>query len=59
MILSNELKNVISAVSVAQTPTSNMAKEFGFGSLQKELNLFETSGVRTRCYSVPNVPYSQ
>jgi hypothetical protein len=45
--LSNEQQNAISAVSVVQTSTSNTAKEFEFGSLHKELNLFETSGVRT------------
>jgi hypothetical protein len=44
MSLSNELQNAISAVSVVQTST---AKEFEFGSLHKEFNLFETSGVRT------------
>jgi hypothetical protein len=47
MLLSNELKNAISAVSVVQTSTSKTQKEFEFGSLHKELNLFETSGVRT------------
>jgi hypothetical protein len=46
MSLSNEVQNAISAVSVVQTPTSKTAKEFEFGSLQKEFNLFETSGVR-------------
>jgi hypothetical protein len=43
--LLNELQNAISAVSVVQTSTSNTAKEFEFGSLQKEFNLFETSEV--------------
>jgi hypothetical protein len=47
MILSNELQNAISAVSVVQISTSKTSKEFEFGSLLKELNLFETSGVRT------------
>jgi hypothetical protein len=49
MTLSNELQNenVIAAVSVVQTSTSKTAKEFEFGSLQNEFNLFETSGVRT------------
>jgi hypothetical protein len=45
--LSNELLNAKLAVSVVQTSTSKTAKEFEFGSLQKEFNLFETSGVRT------------
>jgi hypothetical protein len=39
MTLSNELQNAI-------TP-SKTAKEFDFGSLQKEFNLFETIRVRT------------
>jgi hypothetical protein len=47
MSLSNELQNAISAVTVVQTSTSKTAKEFEFGSLHKEFNLFETSGVRT------------
>jgi hypothetical protein len=34
-------------VSGVQTSTSKTEKEFEFGSLLKELNLFETSGVRT------------
>jgi hypothetical protein len=33
-------------VSVVQTSMSKTAKEFEFGSLHKEFNLFETSGVR-------------
>jgi hypothetical protein len=45
MILSNELQNAISAVSVVRTSTLKTAKEFELGSLQKEFNLFETSGV--------------
>jgi hypothetical protein len=47
MTLSNVLKYGISAVSVVQTSTSKTANEFEIGSLQKEFNLFETSGVRT------------
>jgi hypothetical protein len=47
MSLLNELQNAISAVSVVQTLTSKTAKEFEFGSLHKEFNLFETSGVRS------------
>jgi hypothetical protein len=56
MSSSNELQNAISAVSVVQTTTSNtffclfLNIKFEFGSLHKEFNLFETSGVRT-----PNV----
>jgi hypothetical protein len=42
MLLSNELQNAIAAVSVVQTSTSKTAKEFEFGSLQNEINLFET-----------------
>jgi hypothetical protein len=45
--LSNELQNAISAVLVVQTSTSKTAKEFEFGSLHKEFNLFKTSRVRT------------
>jgi hypothetical protein len=45
--LSNILQNAISAVSVVQTSTSRTTKEFEFGSLHKEFNLFENSGVRT------------
>jgi hypothetical protein len=45
MSFSNKLQNAISAVSVVQTLKT--AKEFEFGSLHKEFNLFETSGVRT------------
>jgi hypothetical protein len=45
MTLSNELQIAISTVSVVQT--SNTTKEFVFGSLQTDVNLFETSGVRT------------
>jgi hypothetical protein len=58
MTLSNVLQYGISAVSVVQTSTSKTSNVFEFGSLQKEFNLFETSGVRA-CYSVPYVPYSQ
>jgi hypothetical protein len=47
MTLSNELQNAILAVSAVQTSTSKTAKEFEFGSLQKKINSFETSGVRT------------
>jgi hypothetical protein len=47
MILSNELQYAISVVSVVQTSTSQMPKEFEFRSLLKELNIYETSGVRT------------
>jgi hypothetical protein len=47
MTMSNELQNAISAVSVVQNSTWKPAKEFELGSLQKEFNLFETSGVRT------------
>jgi hypothetical protein len=48
MSLSNELQNAISAVSVVQTSTLKTAKEFEFGFLHKEFNLFETSGARTK-----------
>jgi hypothetical protein len=47
MSLSNELQNAISAVSVVQTSTLKTAKQFEFGSLHKEFNLFEISGIRT------------
>jgi hypothetical protein len=46
MTLSNELQNYKSTILVVQNSTSKTAKEFEFGSLQKEFNLFETSGVR-------------
>jgi hypothetical protein len=51
-------EKAISAVSVVQTSTPKTANEFEFGSLQKEFNLIETSGVRTP-NTVPYVPYSQ
>jgi hypothetical protein len=59
--LSNELQNAISEVSVAQTSTSKTAKEFEFGSLHKDLNLFETSRVRKLNLDilVNALPYSQ
>jgi hypothetical protein len=59
--LSNELQNATAAVSVAETSTSKTSKDFEFGSLHKEYNLFETSEVRTpnSDNSVPYVPYSQ
>jgi hypothetical protein len=47
MSLSNKLQNAIWAVSVVQTSTLKTAKEFEFGSLHKEFNLFEISGIRT------------
>jgi hypothetical protein len=47
MTLSSELQNAISEVSVVQTSSSKAAKEFEFGSLHKEFNLFETIGVCT------------
>jgi hypothetical protein len=47
MSLSNELQNAISAVSVVQTSTLKTAKKFESGSLHKEFNLFESSGVLT------------
>jgi hypothetical protein len=47
MSLSNEQQNAISAVSVVKTLILMTTKEFEFGSLHKEFNLFDTSGVRT------------